>query len=347
MCKSLIFALFLLRPACGNSPEESTPSDPLTLLIDTAVEAEVETSGFFGSILVACDKQIILHKAYGSINELPVATDSRFWISSTGKQFVSAAILRAQEKGLLSIDDSFGAFFPDIPKDKKDITIRQALLHMSGMGQSYVSETSTNREQTVAAMMAIPLAGEPGDEFRYSNNNFQMLAAILEVASGETYLDFLHQELLEPAGLLNTDQTSPELYASVIPTVGDLPVRLKLAYWGSQGMFSTTGDLFTWVAGLTSGDILSEESIGELFNPVAPIGEIKGAFSWYQSFTDTGVARFFTRGNDDFGANSLIYIYPDSDVIIIVLTHAGYRDENDETSFSRYIHRIIEDLIFP
>ncbi|MGH7712171.1 MAG: hypothetical protein ACREOG_12845, partial [Gemmatimonadaceae bacterium] len=51
----------------------------------------------------------------------------------------------------------------------------------------------------------------------------------------------------------------------------------------------------------------------------------------------------FTRGNEDFGPNSLVYVYPDREIVIIVLTHAGNADA--QRSWSRVIHAQIEQLL--
>ena len=53
--------------------------------------------------------------------------------------------------------------------------------------------------------------------------------------------------------------------------------------------------------------------------------------------------RVFTRGNEDFGPNGLIYGYPDTNTVIVVLTHAG--QANDEISWSRLVHAKIEKLL--
>jgi len=51
----------------------------------------------------------------------------------------------------------------------------------------------------------------------------------------------------------------------------------------------------------------------------------------------------FTRGNEDFGANSLIYVYPDREIVIVVLTHAG--NANSQLSWSRFVHAQIQNLL--
>ena len=68
-------------------------------------------------------------------------------------------------------------------------------------------------------------------------------------------------------------------------------------------------------------------------------------FSWFVGATDGGAPRILTRGNDDVGSSSVLYAYPRSDVVIVVLSHAGIKAE--EISWSRAVHGRLEALPFP
>lgn len=50
-----------------------------------------------------------------------------------------------------------------------------------------------------------PLAFEPGMRASYSNSGFILLGAIVEVASGENYFDYVRDHIYRPAGMLDTD----------------------------------------------------------------------------------------------------------------------------------------------
>jgi hypothetical protein len=69
--------------------------------------------------------------------------------------------------------------------------------------------------------------------------------------------------------------------------------------------------------------------------PAAQIGEGEAALGWFLGRTSLGNPVRFTRGNGDFGPNSLIYAYPDQDVVIVILTHSG--DASEDVSWSRAI----------
>ena len=325
----------LLAAACAS---DAAPTHNGAPVLRPIVEQRV-AEGFSGVVLVARGDELLLFDGFGELAGRPVQRDDTFWIASTGKQFAAAAVLLLAQRGHINLDAPLSTFFPDAPADKAAITARQLLSHTSGLGQSYASELKTSRQDAVSAMLAEPLEGQPGDRFRYSNSNFQLAAAIVEVVSGMSFADFARANLFAPAGLSSTGYASSETQISAT-TMTPPPERLQRAYWGEQGAYSSAGDLFRWYSTLTSGEILNAASVTALFEPRVQIGEGRAAFGWFIGVSPQGHPVRFTRGNEDFGPNSLIYAYPEADVVIIVLTHGG--DANDDTSWSRLVHRDIE-----
>lgn len=312
--------------------------------LDEAFNASVE-DGFSGAVYVAKGDTVLLDKAAGTIGGYPMETDTRFWISSTGKQFVAASVMKAMEEGFLDLDDPVSRFFPGAPAGKKDITIRQLMSHTSGFGQSYVSEEATNFQEAAVIILAQDLIDTPGAAFHYSNNNFQLSVAILEKVAGEPYHQFLARELLLPLGIRNTGQTGPEAGHLVAPTQGGTPDRLFEKQWGGQGMFSTTHNLAAWFNALTTGKILKPETVGAMFRPVSKISEGFAGLGWFIREAPNGAKCVFVRGNDDYGPNSLVYGYPDDGIVIVILTHGGYNA--DDVSYSRAMLAALEPVLFP
>lgn len=314
----------------------------LAATIDRAIEEEVR-KGFSGAVLIARGKNCIIDRGYGSIRSFPVQSRSRFWVASAAKQFVSAAILKLVERGLLDLRDPLSKFFPDAPADKRTITVEQLLAHISGLDQSYVSEGLADRATAVKRMLDEPLIEKPGTKFRYSNSNYQLAVAVVEVVSGRSYKEFVLEELLHPAGLRNTGFSGDPGGRIVSPAVADTPARLGKSEWGGEGVYSTTGDLLKWYRALQSGLVLSPASVKRFFTGVTPISEGQTALGWFVGRTEKGATRIFTRGNEGFGANALVYVYPETDTVIIVLSHAG--QANDDFSWSRLVHNKIEKLL--
>jgi len=296
--------------------------------------------GFSGAVLIAQGDHIILNHAYGTIKGVKVQTNSRFWIASSGKQFVAAAVLKCVERGWVSLDDPLSRFFPRAPADKRDVTVRQLLAHLSGLDQTYAAEGVADRGVAVAAMLSKPMADKPGVKFHYSNDNYELAAAIVEVASGDDYRTFVTKTFWRPLGMRDTGFNSMPGAKAVLPAHDDTPDRLTTQMRGEAGVYSTTGDLYRWWRALHDGRALTKASAAMLFAPVTPIGEGQAAFGWFLGKATGGTAAVFTRGNEDFGPNSLIYGYPSRYMTIIVLTHAG--DANDDASWSRFVLKQLE-----
>ncbi len=338
-------AVLALLLSLGDVDAHFTPLQTdrrLSSAIDRALQEEVGR-GFSGAVLVSRAASKILDQAYGSVRRVPVRTDTRFWIASGAKQFTSASILKCEEKGWLRLDEPIAKFFPSAPADKRTITVKQLLAHLSGLGQSYASEGAADRETAVQRMLDEQLIDVPGRKFHYSNSNYQLAVAIVEVASNRSYRDFVADQLWRPAGLRDSGFSGDRGARSVAETREATPARLARSSWGGEGVYSTTHDLLKWYLALRAGRVLAPSSLRQLFTGVTPIGEGEAALGWFIGRTDNKAMRIFTRGNEDFGPNGLVYAYPDTETVIIVLTHAG--QAHSALSWSRLAHDKIEKLM--
>src|SRR5947207_9035373 len=131
MLRALLFGLALIAAApvaAASTIDRSIPA------IDRLIRKHV-ADGFSGTVLVARGDRVLIDRGYGSIGGVPMRPATRYWISSTGKQFVAAAILLLQEQGKLRLQDPISRWFPEAPPDKRAITIAQLLSHTSGIVQ--------------------------------------------------------------------------------------------------------------------------------------------------------------------------------------------------------------------
>jgi CubicO group peptidase (beta-lactamase class C family) len=335
----------LLLALAASSMAAQDPHRDLGRRLDSVIRKET-AAGFSGAVLVAVAGKVVLDRAYGEMGGAPLRPTSRFWIASIGKQFTAVAILRAQERGLLRLDDPISRFFPEAPADKAKTTIRHLLTHQSGLPQAYASNGIADRAAAVRAILAQPLVVPAGTRFSYSNDNYHLAAAILEIVTGRPYERHVRDELLRPIGLKDTGFAGTREARSVVPARGPLPARLRTRNWGNVGagaMFSTTRDLYRWFVALREGRLLRNDSVAQMFKPYVAIQEGSSGLGWFLSVSPAGARRIFTRGNDDFGPNGLIYGYPDTEAVVVVLSHAGQKD--GDVSFSRAAQAAIETVL--
>lgn len=309
MLRMRSFALLaLLLAACTTSQ----PAGP--------IDEAIRRADFRGAVLVAKDGEIVLHQGYGGLPK-----ETRFWIASMSKQFAASAILELQEEGKLSVDDPITKFLPDVPADKQSITLRQLMSHMSGFSQQYAADGIADRGEAVKALLATPLKHPAGTAFAYSNDAYNLIAAIVEIAAGEPFESYLQRKLLDPAGLRNTGFWGA---SGVAPANRDFGPngRPNWGFRGATGMYSTAEDLYRWHLALQSGRVLSAKSVETMLAPHVDLGKGEAAaFGWFRSTTPYGPS-VWTRGTEDFGHNGLLVHYPERKVVIVAVTNAGSHD---------------------
>jgi hypothetical protein len=158
------------RPVAGAVAGSGAPSAG-DLHVDAAKRywQSLAAVGFRGVGLVARDGRVLLLEGSGGVS--PQAT---FNIASIAKSLTAVAVLRAAQRGALSLDDPLSRFFPDAPADKRGITVHQLLTHTGGIGNS-TGDTATgvkDRTEAVRMILATPLIGPPGKGHSYSNDGY-------------------------------------------------------------------------------------------------------------------------------------------------------------------------------
>jgi CubicO group peptidase (beta-lactamase class C family) len=217
-------------------------------------------SGFSGAVLVAREGETVLRAGYSPRGM--ITPENAFWIGSITKPVAASAILKLADEGRLSTDDSIGRFLGGVPADKREITIHHLLTHTSGLPHAYAADGIADRGEAVRAILARPLKTRPGAEVSYSSDGFTLLAAIVEIASGRPYEEFVEQAVLSPAGMAHSGFW-PGPAASIAP-VGSMPrgsvARPNWGYRGATGMYGTVDDLLAFTRALRGGRIVSPES---------------------------------------------------------------------------------------
>jgi CubicO group peptidase (beta-lactamase class C family) len=323
------------------------PPIPAARLAVVQARLKVLTNkGFSGVTLIQHNNALIFDEAFGSVHGRRVQRNDLFWIASISKSFTAVAVMKCREQGLLKLEDQITRYWPDAPGDKQSITISELLSHTSGLPQSYASETIEDRDKAVKALLKEKLASPPGTKFGYSNANYELLAAVVEMVSGRKFEEYVRAELLRPLQLTNTGFWFDEHAKQVSLTREPLPVRLKQRGWelGAGGMYSCADDLLRWSNALWAEKILSHESTKLIFTDHVKIAEGQAGFGWFHGSSSNGTEFWFTRGNDSFGPNALIYSYPTSRTTIVITSHAG-DDQSSDMGWSRIALRELLDVL--
>lgn len=314
-----LMVLFLLFSSSTTSAQD------LRADLDSFVSKTASDSGFSGTVLIARNSGIILRKPYGWLDPkktIRIGNETRFYIASITKAFTAVAILKLEEQGKLTVRDRITKFFKDVPKDKEQIKIHDLLAHTSGLHQNYSADGIVDRQAMIKTVLSGPLKNPIGENFRYGNDGYSLLAAIIEVASGQTYENYVRKALLKPAGMSNTGFWGDGV--TIASTKTEISLEIRMANWGLRGgvgMYSTVDDLYKWQRALFSGKLLNASSRAKLFAANSPTSKGSHGYGWFTSET-FGFKVFWTAGYEGFGHNGILKVYGDG-TVIIVLSNAG------------------------
>ncbi len=298
-------------------------------------------AGFAYSVLVSVDGRLIVQSSYGWLDSARTErTTARtlFNLASITKSFTAIAVLMLKEKGLLELGDTLPKFLADVPKDKSSVTLDQLLLHTSGLGQKYVADGMAKREKAVAAILHDPLKFPPGTGFSYSDENYELLAAVIEVVSGRSFERFVRETILTRAGMTDTkfwDETaglSPYSAASMTRPLDPADLGHNWGFIGSGGIYSNVGDLHRWFEALTGGRLLNESSLKMMWTPRRQLTDTDVALGWFVSKAPDGTDEIWTRGSEDWGHNGVVRWFPSRRALVIVQSNSGERGGKNVTA---------------
>jgi CubicO group peptidase (beta-lactamase class C family) len=292
--------------------------------------------GFSGQIVVAERGHILLQKAAGWADrrfDVPMTMETRLGIGSVTKAFVAAAVLRLETQGKLSTGDRIGRWLPDVPSDKSGITIAELLCHTGGVRFDVpdISDAAP-RDTLVRAILADPLVDRPGGPFHYSNAGFDLLAAIVERASGTSFPEFARRELLAPAGMVATGTAgTPELPDG--PAARGYNEWNEISAWtewpagwrgrGSGRMVSTALELWRWGEAVQNGRALRAAEWQKMTTRHAVKPDTTTYYGFGLHITHTpGGEPVLLMGGDVDGYYADLRIYPNAQRIIVVTTNA-------------------------
>src|SRR5512140_2562775 len=167
------------------------------------------------SVLVVHRGKVVLHKGYGYADlglEAPAKDETAYHVVGPMLPFTGIAVMQLVERGKLSLDDELAKHVPEFPMQGHRVTIRQLLNHTSGIvDYHYLGdpiEATSRQPKALDEVMALyagkPWVNEPGTKWDWSISGFQLLVTIVERVSGQSFADYVQQNILTPAQVKST-----------------------------------------------------------------------------------------------------------------------------------------------
>ena len=197
-CAAAAVALGLAAPA-GAQPNVAAAN---AAMVGIVAKANAPGAG----LAVADRGRIIDVKGFGFSDvaaRTPVGPDTMFALASCSKPITAMAVMKLVDDRKIALTTPAFAFLGmaaggDTRASR--ITVRDLLNHSSGLPHDVAARTSDPMNTARAAARA-HLLFAPGTQQAYSNAGFNVLGAIVEKASGQTYADFVRDNVFRPAGV--------------------------------------------------------------------------------------------------------------------------------------------------
>jgi CubicO group peptidase (beta-lactamase class C family) len=288
---------------------------------------------FMGTVLVAQNGKILLDKGYGFANlewEVPNTPTTKFRLGSITKQFTAASVLLLEERGKLKVEDPVKKYMPDAPSAWDKITIFHLLTHTSGIPSfTGFPDFASKETQTMTPQQIVdyfrdkPLEFEPGSKWNYSNSGYVLLGYLIEKISGQSYADFVQQNIFTPLGMKDSGYDSNSALISHRAAgysrgkdgpqnAGFVNMSIPLS---AGALYSTTEDLLRWEEGLFSGKVLKPESLAKMTTP------FKEDYAFGVGVSTKNGHKMIAHNGGIQGFNTSLAYYPDDKLTVAVLAN--------------------------
>ena len=283
--------------------------------ISKRIQDDVEAQRVCGAAVAVLQRGEVLYRAnFGAQHPestQPLRDDAIFRIASMTKPITAVAVLQLAQQGKLQLQDEVSKYLPQFARipmvdggyNTVPLRIWHLLTHTASMEADALSRETARykmppeNNKTIAGAVdyyaTLPLPFEPGTHRRYSGRvGYDILGRIVEVVSGVEFAEYMHRNIFQPCGMVDTTfAPSEEQWQRVVgmhnyvdgkgvtaPTVpgcvlDNCPVTHPV---GSGGLISTLDDYIKFAQMLLckgmapGGRVLDEKWIDEMRKPQLP-----------------------------------------------------------------------------
>ena len=289
------------------------------------------------SVAVVVNDRIAWEGAAGQAdveNAVSARADSVYRIASISKPIAATAIMQLVERGRVALDEPVRPYLPHFPdKGGLTLTIRHLLTHTSGIRHYKEGEMESmarydSNEAAAKIFEADPLLFTPGTKYSYSTYAYNLLAGVIERASGLTYEAYVKEHVWGPAGMAATvleraEEIVPHRVRQYVKSGGsvqnahyaDLSVK-----WAGGGVLSTAGDLARFHIALDEGKLLKPETLRQMYTPAQLTDGTKTNYGlgWMVS-TDQKGRTWIAHSGGATGGSTYLLRNPEAKVAVVVL----------------------------
>lgn len=197
-----------LEAVAGDQDYRPLPASPGTISVRAVDAAEAYAAGSQADAFMVWQDGALIRETYFGDTERSTPLVSK----SLSKPLTAIAVGRAIQLGdIVSLDQPVSDFITEWQgTDKSAILVRHLLDMRSGLlVQGYSSDPQSpwnlaylSPHHETYLVDSYPLTDPPGTKFSYSNATSDLVAILIERATGRRYGDFISEEVLQPIGAM-------------------------------------------------------------------------------------------------------------------------------------------------
>lgn len=225
-CRMVLILLFLPVLIWSQNIQDHARVKEAIQLAELWLDAQKDYEQIPGiSVAVVHDQDLVWSGAFGYAHpekKAAASTQTIYSICSISKLFTSIAIMQLRDAGKLRLDDPIARHLPEYTLKQKysnspEVTIRGVLTHSSGLPREsnhpYWSPPDFKfpmRDQIIEELDRQETLYPADTYFQYSNLGMSLAGEIVAHISGQSYADYVRQNILKPLGLNDTRPFLPE-----------------------------------------------------------------------------------------------------------------------------------------
>ena len=254
-------------------------------------------------------------------------------LASVSKAIGGVLLLKLADQGQLDPAALTSMYVPQMPGHHTH-TLAELTSNRGGVGHYSQLGLGTlyNQYDTATEASALfwnkDLVSSPGSSYFYSTHGYTLLGAGIEGATGQAIDDVLYNELGSGLGLTSLkaeDRSVDNEFRTKLYNTNNTEALADNISWKllGGGVEASAYDLARFSAMLIGGDILSNESLQQLWTVPEP-DNVSYAMGWT---VGTQQGEFSIRKDgSQLGANTYLRLFPDLDLGIVVLSNRRYSE---------------------
>lgn len=356
----LIAPILLLLIAAHAVAQSANLAAEKRAKIETAISTAMSQAGIPGlSVAIVVDGKLSWSNGYGLAdveNFVPAKASTSYRLASISKTITAVAVMQLVERGKLDLDAPVQKYCAAFPTKQWPVTTRQLLGHLGGVRHYKIPDEVVNENtkhynnlnDTLSFFKDDALLHEPGTKYLYSTYGYNLLGCAVEGASGMNYLEYVRQNIFEPAGMVTIRDDDP---AALIPNraqgyektrsgklrnsaLADVSYKIP-----GGGFCSTVEDLAKFAVALQTNKLLKPETRAQAWSKQKLKDGKDSTYGLGWQLSEHNGAKEVAHGGNQSRVTTLLYLLPERNFAVVLMMNL--ESVGNRTQLARQIAEIV------